>query len=507
MAGGVQQTSGSARRRRGRRLAGTAPPPGGPSPRRADPLHGAHGRPEPPLTGGCLLRARGRGDGAERPRLHRHLERRSPRTSTRRSISGWSPGPSTPSASTTSRRGFPRCSWRSAPCCSPGGSACSPLGRAAAVAGVACLLATPIFVDNARRLMMEVPSPSGSRPPCGCTWRRGERPRWQLALAVPLGAAILTKSVLGLMPLSALVGALASEELRAPLRRPWVWIGLALGLAIGAVVARTPVVDPGIGSGGVAPPRARGPAIHAVLPSRRPLRAYPLILLKFYQPLILPGLLGLWLCPPPAGPTASRRRGPGGLDHPPARALQPRRPSGRRGSSSRSCRRSRSAPAMHSSRSSRASPHLHLDRAGPRRRGRHRPPLLVDPVAPHAGPERRLQAERATIQALAPAGESVPYLGNHYWASANPLLYYAERVQAPSSPSAREAVEAAQRHPGRLLTRDAGDGSRDPGGGSATSGRPGGTGLGPAAPRRRGRRFRRLEAARGPQGCSRRYKV
>ena len=57
----------------------------------------------------------------------------------------------------------------------------------------------------------------------------------------------------------------------------------------------------------------------------------------------------------------------------------------------------------------------------------------------------------ATIKALAPEGEPVPYLGNHYWATANPLLYYAERVQAPSSPSAREAVEAAQRHPGRLL--------------------------------------------------------
>ena len=56
-----------------------------------------------------------------------------------------------------------------------------------------------------------------------------------------------------------------------------------------------------------------------------------------------------------------------------------------------------------------------------------------------------------TIQALAPAGEPVPYLGSHYWATANPLLYYAERVQAPSSPSAREAVEAARRHPGRLL--------------------------------------------------------
>jgi hypothetical protein len=56
-----------------------------------------------------------------------------------------------------------------------------------------------------------------------------------------------------------------------------------------------------------------------------------------------------------------------------------------------------------------------------------------------------------TIQALAPAGESVPYLGNHYWASASPLLYYAERHLAASSQSAVQAVEAARHHGGRLL--------------------------------------------------------
>ena len=60
----------------GRRRPGTAPLHGGPPPRRAGPLHRAHGRPEPPLARGRLLRARGRGDGPERPHLHRHVERR-----------------------------------------------------------------------------------------------------------------------------------------------------------------------------------------------------------------------------------------------------------------------------------------------------------------------------------------------------------------------------------------------------------------------------------------------
>jgi hypothetical protein len=57
----------------------------------------------------------------------------------------------------------------------------------------------------------------------------------------------------------------------------------------------------------------------------------------------------------------------------------------------------------------------------------------------------------ATIRQLAPRGESVPYLGNHYWAAASPLLYYAERHLADASPSGAEAVEAARRHRGRLL--------------------------------------------------------
>ena len=46
-----------------------------PPPRRADPLHRAHRGPEPPLAGGCLLRAGGDRDGAGGPHLHGHVER------------------------------------------------------------------------------------------------------------------------------------------------------------------------------------------------------------------------------------------------------------------------------------------------------------------------------------------------------------------------------------------------------------------------------------------------
>jgi 4-amino-4-deoxy-L-arabinose transferase-like glycosyltransferase len=276
-----------------------------------------------------------------------------------------------------------------------------------------------------------------------------ERPRWQVALAIPLGAAILTKSVLGLMPVLALVGALASAELRAPLRRPWVWIGLALGLLIGASwLAHQWWTQ---GSGAV----ASHLLAHVVRRSARPLslralRAYPLILLKFFQPVILPGLLGLWLVLRRPGPVRA-----GGFVLAAWILL----------------------PVVLYSFSSFRTPRFIFPIL---------PPLalcagyalvtlvprvtafLASVLIPIGAVAMALifwwnpsvltrdhnvvfKRSAATIKALAPEGVPVPYLGNHYWATANPLLYYGERLQAPSSPSAREAVEAAQRHAGRLL--------------------------------------------------------
>jgi ABC-type nitrate/sulfonate/bicarbonate transport system substrate-binding protein len=57
----------------------------------------------------------------------------------------------------------------------------------------------------------------------------------------------------------------------------------------------------------------------------------------------------------------------------------------------------------------------------------------------------------AGIRAGVPAGQALPYLGDHSWAAANPLLYYVERELAPSSRTAPQAVADARRHAGRLL--------------------------------------------------------
>jgi 4-amino-4-deoxy-L-arabinose transferase-like glycosyltransferase len=275
------------------------------------------------------------------------------------------------------------------------------------------------------------------------------RPRWHVALAVPLGAAILTKSVLGLMPLLAILGAAASPEWRAPLRRPWVWIGIGLGLILGASWLVHQWWTQGWGA------VASHLLSHVIGRSTRSFRlralyAYPLILLKFYQPIILPGLVGLWLI--------LRRAG----------AL-----------------RSRAAvlaawivvPVVLYSLGSFRTPRFIFPILPPLalcaglalvtyvpRVAR----LLAFPVAPGVAvivaallwwhpslltrdPNAPFKSRAATIETLAPAGEPVPYLGNHYWASANPLLYYTERLLAASSRSGADAVEAAGRHGGRLL--------------------------------------------------------
>jgi 4-amino-4-deoxy-L-arabinose transferase-like glycosyltransferase len=323
------------------------------------------------------------------------------------------------------------------------------LGRAAGLVGTACLVATPIFADNARRLMMEVPLTFWIAATVWVFLEARGRPRWQVALAIPLGAAILTKSVLGLMPLLALAGVLPSETLRASFRRPWVWLGIALGVALGASWplhqwwTQGPDAVASHFLGHVVRRSTRSFGLAALF-------EYPLILLKFYQPLVIPGLVGLWL--------VLRRPGP---------------------------RRARGAvlaawivlPLIVYSLSS------------------FRTPRFVFPILPalalcagHAlvvivprfaaflarvlvpvgavavallfwwspslltrDANAAFKRNAATIQRSAPRSQSVPYLGNHYWASASPLLYYAERHLAAASASGAEAVDAARRHRGRLL--------------------------------------------------------
>jgi 4-amino-4-deoxy-L-arabinose transferase-like glycosyltransferase len=228
-----------------------------------------------------------------------------------------------------------------------------------------------------------------------------------------------------------------------------VWIGVLLGLGLGTSWLFHQWWTQG--SGAVTSHLVS----HVVRRSTRSfglgvLLDYPLILLKFYQPIILPGLIGLWLI--------LRRPGP---------------------------LRARGAvlatwivlPLVLYSMSSFRTPRFVFPILPPLALcagqalvaivprfaacfGSILVPAAVvgvavgiwwNPMLLTRDANAAFKRNVGTIQALAPAGESVPYLGNHYWASASPLLYYAERHLAPSSRSAAEAVQAGRRHGGRLL--------------------------------------------------------
>jgi hypothetical protein len=326
------------------------------------------------------------------------------------------------------------------------------VGEPAALAAVAALLVTPIFVDNARRLMMEVPLAFWVAATVWAYLEAAERghPAWHVGLALPLGAALLTKSVLGLMPLLALPGALARQEWRAPLARPWVWVGFGLGLAMGASWPLHQWLTQG-------PEALRSHFVAHVLrrsAGRHDLAAllgdYPRYLAKFYQPVVFPALLGLWLLLRRAGALRARSAVlvawtlvPVALYSLSAfrtpRFLFPILPA-------------LALCAGHA-----------LVTVAPRAAL-----LLAAWLAPLGAVAvallywtapglltRDLNAafkrHAATIRAEVPEGTSLPYLGNHYWAVASPLLYYAERHLAPSSRTGVQALADARQHPARLL--------------------------------------------------------
>jgi len=109
------------------------------------------------------------------------------------------------------------------------------LGPSRALTGTALLLASPFFVNNARRCMMEIPLLFWVVLALALVVEGYERPWLHALIALPLGAALLTKSVLGFFPLVVtLPAALLTPAGRRSLRRPWLWIGALGGTAIGA---------------------------------------------------------------------------------------------------------------------------------------------------------------------------------------------------------------------------------------------------------------------------------
>jgi len=167
-------------------------------------------------------------------------------------------------------------------------------GRRTAIAATAVLMLTPVFVSQSRRCMTDIPLAFWTTIALLVYLEGLKRPKLLALFAVPLGAAVLTKSLLGLMPLLVIPAGLVSPALRRPLRSGWFWTGALGGLALGAVWPIHQLLTVGreflrLHYDVVILARA------VQKPSGGVLTGYPLILVEHFQPLVFPALAGLVL--------------------------------------------------------------------------------------------------------------------------------------------------------------------------------------------------------------------
>ncbi len=167
------------------------------------------------------------------------------------------------------------------------------VGEPAALCGVSLLLLSTTFIRNARGCMMDVPLTFWISMAVLVLIVGMERPRVQWLLAVPIAAGVLTKSVLGLMPLLVLAACLASRTLRSRVFTYRTAIATVIGVALGA--SWTIYLAVAHGSGGVGEhyitevirrsTQNASPVVNFFL-------EYPRLLLVHFQPVIVPGLVG-----------------------------------------------------------------------------------------------------------------------------------------------------------------------------------------------------------------------
>lgn len=334
------------------------------------------------------------------------------------------------------------------------------VGPAAALTGVATLALSPYFSDHARRVMQEVPFGFWTALGLLTFLESRRRPRLMALFALPLAAAILTKSVLGLMPLLVvLVSAIVVPALRGTLKNPWTWAGILAGL----LLAASWTIEQGWRFGSEAlrehylseiGPRAATSADPLTF-----LLGYPWQLLDSYQPVILPAVLGafilwrnreargetslvlvVWVLAPIIALNFLRGRTPRYIFPVfPALAL---------------CSGFwlvHVAPTIAALLRRWIAPALLVIAAGILWTA----PELLTPLFQSAVDQNRdIKRSQALLRELMPANEPVTFLGGQYWLKASPLLYYAERRLEFPAPTAAESINRAASRPSRLLLCD-----------------------------------------------------
>lgn len=321
---------------------------------------------------------------------------------------------------------------------------CSTASPLTGVTAVALLLITPHFLSNARRCMMEIPTTLWI---CLAIWiflKGIQRPKLHALMALPLGAVLLTKSLLGLLPIFVLLTAAGFHaEICNTLKRPWIWIGIAGGLAIGAM---WPIHQFTIF--GIEAPRAHylGEIFSRStrqIPLTKIIFGYPVILMTVFQPVILPALPGfikmfqerrtlsvatvillIWIALPVILYSFSGARS--------SRYIFPILPAlalcGGYWLESQFPRFSVVLVRF-------VTPIILVATALA---------LMLFPESIVKDENKLLKAQNLLVRNAVPELEPMPYVGNHYWSIANPLMYYAERQLQPAAESIEKAVTFAR---------------------------------------------------------------
>jgi 4-amino-4-deoxy-L-arabinose transferase-like glycosyltransferase len=331
------------------------------------------------------------------------------------------------------------------------------LGAGAAGCAVALLAISPYFLDNARGCMMEMALTFWVSLAFLVFLEGLERPALHALFAIPLAAALMTKSIMGLLPLGVLaVAALVSPALRRPWTSPWFATGVVLGVLLGAswFVAQAFLV-------GAWTLKAHllayvGTRAMKPLGLMQHLFGYPIFLLERFQPLILPAVAGVVMM----ARRARRERDPELLVLL-AWIVVPLVALSIPGTQARRWLFPLFPPLA-------LCAGWAIESLAPRASWWIR--RVVAPVAlaatavwfwvsppPFLFPsDRAIVDHRALLQARIPIAEPLTYLGPElsYWPLANPLLYYDERVLEPPAPNADQALMRARSRRSQLLLCD-----------------------------------------------------
>jgi 4-amino-4-deoxy-L-arabinose transferase-like glycosyltransferase len=303
----------------------------------------------------------------------------------------------------------------------------------------ALLLITPHFMSNARRCMLEIPTAFWI---CMTIWffiKGIQRPKFHALLCLSLGAAILTKSLLGLLPVAVFISAaIFNLEIRNVLKRPWIWIGIFGGLFIGALWPLHQFSIFGMEA-------LREHYFSEIfsrslreIPISKMIFGYPEILLTVFQPVILPAIPGfitmvrkrrsnfvillMWIALPLILYSFSAARS--------SRYIFPILP----------------ALALCGG--------YWIDTHFPRVASifvRFITPailagafliMMIHPELILKDENKLLKAQNSVVRNAVPELERLPYLGDQYWSIANPLMYYAERQLQQPAKSIDEAIKS-----------------------------------------------------------------